>query len=84
MIDAHKALARARGAENRRGSIDQELLDVTQRTLVNALPWRGQFPPELPQVFLEAHTPRGLVVDPFAGSGGDEEPRAGVTESCMP
>lgn len=49
--------------------IAQATLDVTTRPRMNSLPWRGQFTPGLPSALLQAHSPNGIVLDPFVGSG---------------
>lgn len=49
--------------------IRQAALDIESERRTNALPWRGQFSPDFVAVILEKLSPRGLVVDPFCGSG---------------
>jgi SAM-dependent methyltransferase len=50
--------------------LDVAKLNISNRSRVSRLPWKGQFSPELIDYFLEkfAH-PDALVVDPFCGSG---------------
>ncbi len=44
--------------------------DIGTRSETNALPWRGQFTPDLVAMFFERFDPKlGTVLDPFAGSG---------------
>ncbi|MER7077089.1 Methyltransferase domain-containing protein [Saccharopolyspora kobensis] len=52
-----------------RDAIPQRLLDIEGGRRVNALPWRGQFSPELVEVLLKTYSEGGLVLDPFCGSG---------------
>jgi hypothetical protein len=50
--------------------LDQQRLDVTNKTRSNIFGWRGQFTPEFVEYLLdETETGAGLVVDPFCGSG---------------
>lgn len=49
---------------------DVAKLNISQRSRVSRLPWKGQFSPELVDYFLDLFaTPNALVVDPFSGSG---------------
>lgn len=64
-----EALRTVRGRQVDQKSIEQRLLDVKGRKRTNALAWRGQFTPGLPELMLERHRPSGTVLDPFAGSG---------------
>jgi len=51
-------------------SIPQAKLDIEAGRRTNALPWRGQFSPELVNILLDTYAVEGgLVVDPFCGSG---------------
>lgn len=53
-----------------RQTIAQKCLNLVTRTRTSVLPWRGQFSPELIDVFLRAYAPPGAaVLDPFVGSG---------------
>ncbi|WP_405804751.1 DNA methyltransferase [Streptomyces sp. NBC_01187] len=52
-----------------REAIAQRRLDIVGSRRNNALPWRGQFSPDLIAALFEAYPPKGLVVDPFCGSG---------------
>ncbi len=50
--------------------LDQEKLDVAQKTRANLFNWRGQFTPELIEYLLDTYSVQGdVVADPFAGSG---------------
>lgn len=50
--------------------ISQEKLDLKNKTRTSILPWRGQFSPELVELFLKVYSyPDSVVLDPFAGSG---------------
>ena len=50
--------------------LDQEKLDVAQKTRTNLFNWRGQFTPELVAYLLDTYSaPGDIVADPFAGSG---------------
>ncbi|HEY7310885.1 MAG TPA: DNA methyltransferase [Gemmataceae bacterium] len=51
-------------------TVAQELLDIDNKQRSNLFPWNGQFSPQLIEVLLRAYSPKkGLVLDPFAGSG---------------
>ncbi len=51
-------------------SIPQTRLDLTNKLRTSLFPWRGQFSPELIEVFLDQYARAGaIVLDPFAGSG---------------
>lgn len=52
-----------------RTSVPQDRLDISGSRRVNALPWRGQFSPELAELLLGEFLPSGVVLDPFCGSG---------------
>lgn len=50
--------------------LDQEKLDVAQKTRANLFNWRGQFTPELVEYLRDTYSaPGDIVADPFAGSG---------------
>lgn len=50
--------------------LDQQRLDVADKTRSNIFGWRGQFTPEFVEYLLdETETGAGLVMDPFCGSG---------------
>jgi DNA modification methylase len=50
--------------------IDQESLDLANRTRTNLFPWRGQFSPELVELLLTRYAKNGdVVLDPYAGVG---------------
>src|SRR5581483_9348070 len=51
-------------------SIPQENLDLANKFRTSLFPWRGQFSPELIELFLEEYSQKDTVVlDPFVGSG---------------
>ena len=51
-------------------SIDQNLLNISDKYKTNPLPWNGQFSPQLVQVLLNYYsTNSDIVYDPFLGSG---------------
>lgn len=50
-------------------TIPQSKLDVEGSRRVNALPWRGQFTPELLEQLIVTYMNEGLLVDPYCGSG---------------
>ena len=53
-----------------RTEIPQDSLDLANRSRTNLFPWRGQFSPQLVELFLTRYASRGsLVLDPFAGVG---------------
>src|SRR5262249_46994156 len=53
-----------------RNSISQESLDLANKFRSSLFPWRGQFSPELIEIFLDMYSQEGTVVlDPFVGSG---------------
>jgi len=53
-----------------RHTIPQDRLNLVTRTRTSVLPWRGQFSPELIDVFLDTYADaRETVLDPFVGSG---------------
>ena len=53
-----------------RTAIAQHLLNIDNKRRSNLFPWNGQFSPELIEVLLRTYAPKkGLVLDPFAGSG---------------
>jgi hypothetical protein len=50
--------------------ISQDRLNICNKTRSNPLAWRGQFSPELVEVFLNDYAHHGDVIfDPFVGSG---------------
>ena len=50
--------------------LDQQRLDVADKTRSNIFGWRGQFTPQFVEYLLDkTGTGAGLVVDPFCGSG---------------
>lgn len=51
-------------------SLDKKLLDIENKTRSNSLAWRGQFSPQLVELFLRSYAaPNSKVLDPFMGSG---------------
>ncbi len=53
-----------------RDSIPQENLDLANKFRSSLLPWRGQFSPELVEIFLNAYSETtDIIFDPFVGSG---------------
>ncbi|MCA0205147.1 MAG: site-specific DNA-methyltransferase [Proteobacteria bacterium] len=51
-------------------SEDQHRLDIVAKERTSALPWRGQFSPQLVEYLLSRHSEAGkTIVDPFCGSG---------------
>ncbi len=51
-------------------SNEQDRLDIVDKVRTSVLPWRGQFSPQLVEFLIEKYSPkRGLVADPFCGSG---------------
>ncbi len=70
MTGAEGIVSKIREMEVDRDFLSQESLDVTSRSKVSALPWRGQFTPDLARTLIDAYTKRGdRVLDPFVGSG---------------
>src|SRR5258708_19273626 len=61
-------------------SIPQESLDLANKFRTSIFPWRGQFSPELIELFLNKYgQDSSVILDPFAGSGTPlfEAPRKG-------
>ncbi len=53
-----------------RKSIPQESLDLANKFRTSNFPWRGQFSPELVEIFLNKYSQNNSVIlDPFVGSG---------------
>jgi len=53
-----------------RQDIAQDRLDLANKTRSNVFPWRGQFSPELIELFLGHYvSSNALIVDPFVGVG---------------
>lgn len=51
-------------------SISQESLDLANKFRTSIFPWRGQFSPELVELFLNKYAQHtSVILDPFAGSG---------------
>lgn len=50
--------------------LSPEQLDLNNKNRTSILPWRGQFSPELIELFMKVYTrPHDVILDPFAGSG---------------
>ena len=65
-----------------RDSIPQECLDLANKFRTSLFPWRGQFSPELVELFLKKYAQESSVIlDPFVGSGTTlfEAARKGLT-----
>ncbi len=65
-----------------RKSISQENLDLANKLRTSIFPWRGQFSPELVELFLDRYSQdTSVILDPFAGSGTTlfEAARKGLT-----
>lgn len=65
-----------------RQSIPQENLDLANKFRTSLFPWRGQFSPELVELFLKQYCQdASVILDPFAGSGTTlfEAARKGLT-----
>ncbi len=63
-------------------SIPQESLDLANKFRTSLFPWRGQFSPELVELFLDHYSQdTSVILDPFAGSGTTlfESTRKGLT-----
>jgi SAM-dependent methyltransferase len=53
-----------------RTSIPQESLDLANKFRTSLFPWRGQFSPELVELFLNKYSlDTSVILDPFVGSG---------------
>jgi DNA modification methylase len=53
-----------------RTSIPQESLDLANKFRTSLFPWRGQFSPELVELFLDIYSQDiSVILDPFVGSG---------------
>lgn len=54
----------------RLSDIPASILNIEEKTRSNALPWKGQFSPELVEALLSKFAnPEDRVIDPFVGSG---------------
>lgn len=50
--------------------LHQHLLDIADKSRSNPFAWRGQFSPQLVEVLIRNYAPpKGLILDPFLGSG---------------
>src|SRR6266487_4299939 len=53
-----------------RDSVPQENLDLANKFRTSLFPWRGQFSPELVEIFLSRYgKSNSVILDPFLGSG---------------
>jgi SAM-dependent methyltransferase len=53
-----------------RTSLPQESLDLANKFRTSIFPWRGQFSPELVELFLKQYSQdTSVILDPFVGSG---------------
>lgn len=80
-FDAAKALKSSAFGSRVQSSDDQHRLDIVAKDRTSALPWRGQFSPQLIEYMLDKHCRSGsTVLDPFCGSGTvlHEAARAGI------
>ena len=69
-FDAERALANSAVSARVQLSNEQHRLDICQKNRTSALPWRGQFSPQLIEYLLDRHCTEGnTVLDPFCGSG---------------
>ena len=69
-FDAAQALSYSRFSGHVQQSDDQHRLDIVEKERTSALPWRGQFSPQLFEYLLSKHCKKGdYVLDPFCGSG---------------
>lgn len=69
-FDAAQALSYSTFSGRVQQSDDQHRLDIVAKERTSALPWRGQFSPQLIEYLLSKHCKKGdYVLDPFCGSG---------------
>lgn len=69
-FDAAQALRDSTFLGRVQQSDDQHRLDIVKKKRTSALPWRGQFSPQLIEYLLSKHCKKGdYVLDPFCGSG---------------
>lgn len=69
-FDAAQALSYSTFSGRVQPSDDQHRLDIVEKERTSALPWRGQFSPQLIEYLLAKHCRKGdHVLDPFCGSG---------------
>lgn len=69
-FDAAQALSCSAFAGRVQHSDDQHHLDIVEKERTSALPWRGQFSPQLIEYLLVKHCKKGdRILDPFCGSG---------------
>ncbi|HDX8590767.1 TPA: DNA adenine methylase [Aeromonas dhakensis] len=69
-FDAVQALSFSAFSSRVQQSDDQHHLDIIEKERTNALPWRGQFSPQLIEYLLAKHCQKGdRILDPFCGSG---------------
>ncbi|NHI00694.1 DNA methyltransferase [Oceanimonas sp. MB9] len=69
-FDAAQALSYSAFSGRVQQSDDQHHLDIVEKERTSALPWRGQFSPQLIEYLLAKHCKKGdRILDPFCGSG---------------
>lgn len=69
-FNAAKALNYSAFSDCVQPSDDQHFLDIVEKERTSALPWRGQFSPQLIEYLLAKHCKEGdYIFDPFCGSG---------------
>lgn len=69
-FDATQAIERSSFSNFIKRNADQHLLDISARSRVSSLPWKGQFSPQLVEYLLSKYGFKGAyVLDPFCGSG---------------
>lgn len=69
-FDAAQALSYSAFTSRVQPSDGQHYLDIVEKKRTSALPWRGQFSPQLIEYLLTKHCKkRGRILDPFCGSG---------------
>ncbi len=69
-ISLTKLLEEIESIPYNRKSIPQESLDLANKFRTSLFPWRGQFSPELVELFLKKYSQdTSVILDPFVGSG---------------
>lgn len=69
-FDAGQAITCSTFSERVQVSDDQHKLNIVGKERTSALPWRGQFSPQLIEYLLAKHCKKGdYILDPFCGSG---------------
>lgn len=67
---AHEIMERVNSVAYDRKTIPQEDLDLANKFRASLFPWRGQFSPELIELFLDCYSQQtSVLLDPFVGSG---------------